>query len=312
MNQRIERTICIRRKLPSRIRQRAGHTLVELIVALPVAALLGTVAMGLLLDTHRLARRLQSTTEIARELRQAGAVLTSELRPMSAANVIAWTDTSFEMHAIVGSGVVCATPSPNIIDLLPINSRDVLRTAWFAEPQAGDNVWATTADTTLMPTAARWEMFTLQSIAATSASNCPTRALFTNGFSMGNRPIRVTLSAGANATAHAGTLVRMTQRTRYSLYKASDNFWYLGRKSLGPTGWSTIQPVAGPLDTPARRGLLVEVRDSADNAFDFGTARTARSVALKLRASTQWMQTPSKPGVVDSVLVHVRLRGQPQ
>ncbi|MEP6765591.1 MAG: type II secretion system protein [Gemmatimonadaceae bacterium] len=291
---------------------RAGNTLVELIVALPIAALLGTVAMGLLLDTHRLARRLQSTTEIARELRQAGAVLTSELRPLTAANVIAWTDTSFEMHAVVGSGVVCASPAPNIIDMMPLGGNDALRTAWFAEPQPGDNVWVTASDTTLMPATARWEMFALSSIAATSVSTCTSRALFTNGFGAGSRPIRLTLSAGANATPHAGTIVRITQRARYSLYKASDNLWYLGRKSLGPTGWSTIQPVAGPLDSPPKRGLLVQVRDSVENTFNFGVLRTPHSVALKLRASTQWLQSASKPGVIDSVLVHVALRGQPQ
>ncbi len=294
------------------MKQRRGNTLVELIVALPIAAVLGTVAMGLLLDTHRLARRLQSSTEIARELRQAGAVLSAEIRPLSAANVVAWTDTSLEMHAVVGSGVVCATPAPNTIDLLPLNGTDVLRTSWFAAPNAGDNVWTVLSDTTLMPSPERWAMSTVRTTSATNVSACTTRTLFTKGNSAGSKPIRLTLSATANVAPHEGTLVRITQRTRYSLYKASDNLWYLGRKSLSATGWSTIQPVAGPLDTPAHKGLLVQVRDSLEGIFNFGGARTPHSIALKLRSASQWLRATSKPGVVDSLLVHVTLRGQSQ
>lgn len=287
-----------------------GSTIVELIVALPVAAILGAIAVGLVLDTQRLAQRLQSTTEIARELRQASAVLSAEIRPLSANDVIAWTDTSLEIHALVGSGVICAVPSASAIDLMPLGGSDVLRASWFATPQAGDNVWTMDSDTTLMPVPVQWTMSTLHSVAPTTTSPCATRALLTRGSSVSNRPVHLTLVAAPATPARAGSLLRITQRTRYSLYRASDGQWYLGRRSLTASGWSTIQPVAGPLDTPGHQGLLVQMRDSAGTAFAFGAPRTAQSMALKLRAVSNWLRPTSKPGVVDSVLLHVALRGQ--
>ena len=292
------------------IRQRNGHSLVELIVALPIAAILSTVAMSLLLDAHRLARRLQSSTEIARELRQATAVLASEIRPLSATDVISWSDTSLEVQAMVGSGVVCAFTSPNVIDMLPLTGNDVLRTSWFATPQGGDNVWTIAPDTMPMPASERWAMSTMKMESSVAASLCTSRKLFAEGNAAATRVIRLTLSGTPTISPRTGTLVRITRRARYSLYKASDGLWYLGRKSLNPSGWTTIQPVAGPLDTPARKGLVVQMRDSADNIFNFGIARTPRGVALKLRAATQWQKAGAKPGVVDSVLVHITLRGQ--
>ena len=45
---------------------RRGHTLIELLVALPIAALLGTLAIAQFLNINTLARHLNSSSQIAR------------------------------------------------------------------------------------------------------------------------------------------------------------------------------------------------------------------------------------------------------
>ena len=293
-----------------RRQNRSGNTLVELIVALPVAAMIGVVAVALLLTTHKLARRLDSTTEIARELRQAGAVLVSEIRPLSADDVIAWTDTSLDVRGLAGSGIVCATPAANIIELLPLNGSDALRTSWFAAPQSGDAVYTVAHDSAMVPRDGNWRASSLAAYSRPASSQCVANPLMILGSSSTDNVIRLTLVAGLAMRPSLGSLVRITRRTRYSLYKASDALWYLGRKTHNGIAWTTIQPVAGPLDKPIQRGLLIQVRDVANNVLPSGSPLTPHSVALMLRGSSPWARAAGIPGARDSVMLHVALRGQ--
>lgn len=304
------RTHRLQRQRAHPVQARRGTTLLELMVALPIAAIIGTVAMALLLDTHKLARRLNSSTEIARELRQASAVLASEIRPLSAADIVAWTDTSLDFVGLVGSGTVCATPAPSTLDLLPLNGTDALRTAWFASPQAGDAVYTVGADSAIVPTDGNWRATTLGASTSSGSSDCLTRSLMTLGSASADRVIRLTLTSGLTPRPAQGTPVRITRRARYSLYRASDALWYLGRKSYNGMVWNTIQPVAGPLDRPLQLGLQIVVRDSASNELPPGSAVAPHSIALELRSSSTWMRSASQAGIRDSVLVHVTLRGQ--
>lgn len=287
---------------------RRGATLVELLVALPVGAIVGAIAVSLLLDSNRTARRIGASTGISREMRQAVAVLASEIRPLSVGDIVAWTDTSLDMRTLVGSGVVCATTGANTIDMLPLHGSDALRTAWFATPQSGDIVSVAARDSGMVPQPVAWYSGGLTSTGTSNTSSCLTSAHFVNGTSTGN-PVRLSV-AGLSHTPATGSLVRIGRRARYSLYKASDNLWYLGRKSFNGASWTTIQPVAGPFDKPSSRGLYVVVRDSNGTTIPIGSTRTPQSVALVMHASSAWKTGSGQPGVRDSVLMHVTLRGQ--
>lgn len=288
---------------------RRGTTLVELIVALPIGAIIGTIAVAMLLDTHKVTRRLSSSTQIGRELRQAAAVLASEIRPLAASDVVAWTDTSIEINSLVGSGIACATSGASSIDMLPLHGADVMRTSWFATPQSGDQVFLQGADSSIAPQDAGWRMSSLHSATTTASSGCsasPHMALSTSS----SNPVRLTMNSPLAVTPAAGSLVRIARRARYSLYRASDGLWYLGRKSFNAAAWTTIQPVAGPFDKPQLDGLLIQVRDSANNVMISAATSTPRSVALELHGSSVWKRTTTSPGAQDSVLMHVTLRGQ--
>lgn len=290
------------------MKRRRGATLVELLVALPVGAIVGAIAVSLLLDSNRTSRRVGASTALSREMRQAVAVLASEVRPLSAGDLIAWTDTSLDMRTLVGSGVVCATTGTTTIDMLPLHGNDALRTAWFATPQGGDVVSVAAQDSGMVPQQTAWYSGSLNGTGTSTTSSCFTSAHFVNGTSTGI-PVRLSVT-GLSHTPATGSLVRIGRRARYSLYKASDNLWYLGRKSFNGASWTTIQPVAGPFDKPSSRGLYVVVRDSNGTTIPIGSTRTPQSVALVMHASSAWKTGSGQPGVRDSVLMHVTLRGQ--
>lgn len=291
------------------LRARSGTTLIELIVALPLAALIGLVAISLLLDTQKLARRLNASTEIGRELRQAASVLASEIRPLSAPDIIAWTDTSLDVQALAGSGVACALPSPSVIDILPLNGTDVLRTSWFATPQAGDRVFSVSRDSLMVPADGRWQSDVLSASSSSTASSCVGQPLLTLGAG-GTSVVRLTLASAMSSQPSIGSPIRIMRRTRYSLYRASDGLWYMGRKTFNGVAWTTIQPVSGPFDRPLLRGLFIQVRDSANNVLLPTSTVTPRSIALAMHGSSQWMRAVGTPGARDSLLMHVTLRGQ--
>lgn len=288
---------------------RKGTTLLELIVALPIGAIIGAIAISLLLDTHKLSRRLDSSTQIGRELRQAAQVLASEIRPLAATDLVAWTDTSIEANGLIGSGVVCAVPGSSTVDLLPLNGTDAIRTSWFATPQSGDMVFTQGADSSVTAADVPWRASSLHSTATSASSSCTTSPHMLLGTSVGN-PVRLRINGSFGAPPALGSLVRIARRARHSLYRASDGMWYLGRKSFNGTSWSTIQPVAGPFDKPSQLGLRIEVRDSVNTVTVPAGPATPRSVALVLHGSSAWKKSATSAGVRDSVLMHITLRGQ--
>lgn len=290
-------------------RRRGGTTLVELIVALPIGAIIGAIAIALLLDAHKVSRRLNASTQIQRELRQAAAVLASEIRPLAASDLVAWTDTSIEVNGLIGSGIMCARSGLSAVDLMPLNGTDAIRTSWFATPQAGDMVFLQGADSSVAPQDASWTVSSLHSAATSASSNCITSPHMLLSGASGN-PVRLTMNSVLTVQPATGSLVRIARRARHSLYRASDGLWYLGRKSFNGASWTTIQPVAGPFDKPSLKGLRIQVRDSTGTVLRPGAASTPRSVVLVLHARAAWKRSATAAGAQDSVLMHVTLRGQ--
>ena len=87
-----------------------------------------------------------------------------------------------------------------------------------------------------------------------------------------------------------GAALRLTRRMRMSLYRASDDRWYLGVKDWNGAAqrFNTIQPVAGPLQPysadPQRTGLRFEYRDAAGSI----------------------LPSPAEPGLIATIAVVAR------
>src|SRR6186713_2892475 len=93
---------------------RRASTLIDVLVALPIIALLGVVAIRLLLSVHRSVIHTDGALGATRELRHGASVLSSELRGIRPRDLVAWADTAVEFDATVGTGVTCAVSADRL------------------------------------------------------------------------------------------------------------------------------------------------------------------------------------------------------
>ncbi len=284
-----------------------GSTVIELVIAIPLLALLAALAILLLLSTQRVAQRTDRTLAASHELRHAAAVLASELRSLQASDLHAWTDSSIEFSATVGTGIVCAARGPrDRIILTPANASIRAHTSWRTPAQPDDDVslFLAPTDSTLTPHEYRSNLRSLSTTAG-----CLSSPILDSSATPLAPATLLRLVDTLPADAAVGTPVRLHRRTRYLLYRSASQ-WYLGRRELGPAGWDVVQPVAGPLRSTTARGLFISVRDTRDNLLAPGDT-TAALVRIELRAPIAL--TPragaGPPAIADSVLLVVALRG---
>lgn len=293
---------------------RRGSALIDALVALPLIALLGAVAVQLLLGVHRAVVRTDGALGATRELRHASSVLASELRGLRSRDVVAWSDTAVEFEATVGIGITCAVSadrtSIGVVAADPAaeadvhaNGADALAAMWNQPPQPGDRVLAWLAGATPVDSLARVELTVRTFATGTACAGSPLNpagALHDD---------RITVTTPVPGTLAIGTPLRLTRRTRYSLYRASDGDWFLGRRTRGPSGWDVIQPVAGPM-LPARAlGMVITVHDTSGAAIRDDSAGTPARVGIALRAPRKAGRATPATVVTDSVFIEVALRG---
>ncbi len=281
---------------------RSGATLAELLVALPIIALLGALAASVVITSFRQSGRNDGALTSSRELRHAAFILSAELRPLRPADVVAITDTSLEFESFVGSGTVCsATGAANAIEIL---SEDVsrsaanpARTAWAAVPQAGDRatIWLANPVPSMAPLP--WTS-TLRAVGSSAACNSSLLRTTTA------RNVQLQLVDAMPGQIQAGSPVSISRRTRYSIYRSSNRDWYLGRRSRSFALWDVIQPVAGPLASSSLGGLQFELLDSLDRAL-----ASPDSSAMRIHIMLRAPRKNSVPAVVDSLGVNIALRG---
>lgn len=283
-------------------RVRAGITLVELLVALPIMGIVGLIAVLLLIAAERQARRADAVGGSMRELRHAAVIIGSDLRPLRPADLVAWTDTSLDFDATIGVGTACDVrgvgPQVNVLPAAAPNaSTDPAGMRWIAPAQDGDllTVWLAAAPP-LAPTP--WRSLVRDAI---TSNACAGSLLRSNGAAA----VRLLLDDPLPSQIAEGTPVRLTRRTRLHHYRASDGFWYLGRRTRGRAVWDVTQPVAGPFASAALRGLRFAVADSMGSVLLVPGAVPPAAVRIELRAPRTGFT-----GMLDSTFAAVSLRGR--
>lgn len=288
------RRLAQRVSLESRMRRR-GMTTLEIIAALPLLTVLAMAAIGLMLAVHRAARMSDTRLGASRELRHAVHILEAELRPLRADDFIAWSDSLVEFDAPIGTGVACDTrASHRFVSVLP-PARTPASSAFTSTPQAGDviDLWITPSSATEPPARIRTVV-----VDVSTALTCPAHPL-----RRGTAPgLRFSLRDSIASPIADGSPVRLSRRTRYALYLASDGLAYLGKRVFDGASWDAIQPVVGPLAPAREGGLRVDVLDSAGVMVPVGSAGAAR-IELRLRYK------PIGPGPGDSTTAVIALRG---
>jgi hypothetical protein len=267
----------------------------------------------LVLNGQRVSRSVDGRASRNRELRHAAATITSELRSSRSRDLYAWNDTLIEFDATVGFGILCGSPSADRIDLLPSGGNDAVRSSWSSAPDVGDRVHVSTVPAN--PT----EYPTTHDASIVAVGN-PTTACANSTLhqQLGGSAVRLTIAPALPASALNGAPARIVRRTRMSLYRTSDNEWYMGMRTLGSSGWETTQPVAGPFTSAAERGLrfTLHTRDGAalparttSMPIDTSAATAPITVELLLRSASKWK---GRTGLreSDSLLFSIALRNR--
>src|SRR5207244_12401992 len=161
---------------PSR---RAGFTLIELVIALVLMSLIGSAIVSLLLRQQRFYNSTSDLIQTRQQIRQAAAMLPSDLRGISSigGDIYFMTDSALEFRSVFGSSVVCS----NIGGKLSTGPRALARgsnmTTWVRPPLVGDSI-AVCSDG-LSPTVAddgwlRYQITALPQVTTNVANGCPT------------------------------------------------------------------------------------------------------------------------------------------
>ena len=281
---------------------RRGGTLVELLMALPLAALLAAAAAATLIGGWRLARRTESSQGSLRELRHAQAVFEADLRPLRAHDIHALADSAVEFDALLGAGVVCASAAAvaDRIDIASADPADARGMSWASSVQAGDALafWRVDRDSLASLIEHRTTVRDLRWEAACAGS--PWMAAWAD-----RRTVRLTIADASPSGIVVGAVVAVRRRTRLSLYR-SGTAWFLGKRTQTGGVWDGIQPVAGPFLSPAQGGMRIRLLDAA------GAVTRVASDAAAVRIEVRADRAPDGRGAArrDTAVFDVVLRAE--
>lgn len=270
----------------SRLTPRTGAGLPEMIVALSLAAIVSVAGATALLGAERYARVASAASSARRTLREAEAVLASDLRASAADSIRVRGDTALDFTSLVGVSVTCAVSGKSIVLPPDAASGGYPYTAWRASPEAGDIL--AVFDTANGGT---WRTATVDSAAsrADGAGCTPETGLLSPADSAARRTatrlvLRVSLGA-----LDIGSPVRIARPARYALTHSADGTWSLSYRRCDGGSCGVAQPVAGPLTGGS--GLL------------FTAAAGAPELVARLRALPAGRQ-------VFSDTIHIALRNR--
>lgn len=274
---------------PVRPRRRAGapsgFTLVELLVAVTLLALVLGAVVGLAVAQQRTYAALAARWAARAQLRDASLVLAHDLRPLVAAadgdpgDLRQAADTLLDLLATTGGSVACAVPGPATIELPPAEAADGALTWWVAAPRAGDLALVLDAGADPAGSDDRWLEYPVAAI-GTSVAACAGSPLA--GAGPGGHRLTVAGGAPLPPTVGRGAPIVFARRRRWSPYRGSDGLWYLGIREWDGGAWSETQPVAGPFRR-AGAGVSFAAVDGTGAAVTAGGDGLA-GVRLVLRA----------------------------
>lgn len=221
---------------------RAGSSLVELLVALGLAAVLLAAATGSMLRQQRTARWVGAFGAGESQASHIVRLLPDELALLDAAtgDVIAGqaSDSSVELRAVVASALTCDSAT-NTVTLAPDAGTAPPLSGVARTIAAGDSLWFLDS--------LGWQGRGVVAAArATSGCLRPPAA----------SAVTTRLALDAPMDVGGGTPIRVTRHERWVFYRASDGRWYLGFRDWNAANarFNTTQPVAGPFVRALRSG----------------------------------------------------------
>ena len=281
-----------------------GFTLVEMLIALVLALIVGGVIIALLNRQQRLYRGLMDIMDVRTRVHDASDILVADLRSTSVMGdtIRLAADTAIELFSAIGASTLCSTPSGAWLTLPPdtLANGNTL-TAWLSVPDTGDEVLIF-HDSTARSPIREWERFRVLDVRRASVVlACPPSSGFTTAADVaaGASGYVVTLSAPPSTAIRAGAPVRFVRRGRYSVYRASDGLWYLGYRRCDPAGagCEIVQPVSGPYDGSGALPIAFRYyrSDGSELMVSGPTTDVVRVDIIARARSTAVLQIPGFP-----------------
>jgi prepilin-type N-terminal cleavage/methylation domain-containing protein len=231
------------------VRARPAFTLIELVVAIVVGAIVLALIAGIALRQRRVLVALLGDAALNGQLRDAGSMLPGDFRAASVAagDVREATDSSLELRETIASAVICDTLRGSVV-LAPFVGGDDSFAAGLSAPAADDTAWILTA----ADSASRWLPFRIASATAARPGQCVAGGPRLGVRGLASPRTSLALDSAGAPPALVGRALRITRPIRYSVYRSSDGRWYLGARdwNSGTSRFNTIQPLAGPFEPP--------------------------------------------------------------
>ena len=269
-------------------RVRRGFSLVELLVAMVVAGVVLALLTLTGLRQQRLIADLFDDAALSGQLREASALLPTDLRVLGSAagDLREARDTALEARGTIATAVVCDTARGSVVLAAGTDSADTY-TSYATSIQPGDTAWlyqSVNGNESWVPRA-------INSVAATAAGRCAPIGPLLRAEVAARARTAITLDSAVDA-AVIGRPLRVTRSLRLSLYRSSDGTWNLGERDWNPSTqrFNSIQPLAGPFLPANTAGLTFEYLDSNRAAMPTPLAdpRAAAAIAFTLRGETRY------------------------
>jgi len=244
----------------TRTSARRAFTLIELMVAIVLLAIVAGGMMGIIVRQQQFYSGSAGVLETRGSVRDGMAMITSDLRSLSPSkqDIYAMGRTFIEFRLSTAAAIVCTISvdrkTVTVPHLVLATNNDL--TSWIAAPQNGDSVLVYDADTTTNASDDTWDPNQLTA-GATSGASCPNSTGLTTTAGEATTGWQVPLHDALPATVQVGAALRFFRRARYQLFQASDGLWYLGFFDCLPTrtpACTSLEPVSGPYLPAANSG----------------------------------------------------------
>jgi len=280
-----------------------GFTLVELLIALSLMGLVSTAIYTLLINNQRLYRQQTEKIAVNDNLRSAVAILTSELRELDAADplgsdIMDMSATSITYRGMRGLRWVCL--GPTVGTMLAV---DTTRLGLRSIDASYDSLLIYADSNPMLSRDDHWYHADVTSSPA-AANDCGGSSRRINfSINLGGRTSLV-----AQDDVIAGAPVRVFEVARMTSYvDVSGNTWLGMQRYNKNSGWTTLQPVVGPLQAG---GLSLAYYDANGNVTADRTQVARVQVTVIGRTADKVMRLTSGGAgyLVDTLVTQVALR----
>ncbi len=286
---------------------RRGFTLIELIMALALGAVVAAAMLQVLVGTQRATHAGMQKIDVQQNLRGGVGYLTTIIRELDAAegDIGVATPTRFQFRSMRWAYPLCADPSAGagstVLLTLDAASAYGLRT-----PDAVLDSVLLFAETD--PSKRSDDSWLLGEVTAVG------NGALTDGSAATTLTVEITAAsggqAGAIANATSGAPIRGFQWEEISVFQGARGRWWMGQRTANRAGaWTPVQALAGPISVG---GLTLQYFDSTGTATAVPTDIASIAVTLRAESPSRVRKLGSPDYARDSLLTRVALRNNPR